>query len=117
LAFAQEEMGGGGGGRGGGGRGGGGGMGEGMGGGASMPRIQRQSKLEIFADKLKLKNEQKTDVEKILSNAMEKAAPVRNQLNQGRQVIAQAFLAKASEDDIKKLLADYATLSAQMTGM
>src|SRR2546423_965386 len=64
LAFAQagEEMGGGaggGGGRGGGGRGGGG-M-DSMGGGG-MPRMQRQSKLEMLADKLKLKNDQKSEV-------------------------------------------------------
>jgi|ERR1051326_3784129 hypothetical protein len=119
LAFAQagEEMGGGaGGGRGmsGGGGRGGGGM-DSMGGG--MPRMQRQSKLEMLADKLKLKNDQKSEVEKILSNAMEKAGPVRTQLNQGRSVIAQAMLSKASDADIKKLLGDYATLSTQMTGI
>ena len=120
LAFAQagEEMGGGGGGgrgmSGAGGRGGGG-M-DSMGGGG-MPRMQRQSKLEMLADKLKLKNDQKSEVEKILSNAMEKAGPVRTQLNQGRSVIAQAMLSKASDADIKKLLGDYATLSAQMTGI
>jgi hypothetical protein len=111
-------MGGGMGGGGGMGRGGGGnsGMGEGMGGGA-MPRQQRQSKADMLADKLKLKNDQKSEVEKILSNANEKAGPVRTQLTQGRQVIAQAMLAKASPEDIKKLLGDYATVSAQMTGI
>ena len=113
--------------------GGGGQMGEGMGGGSrggggseGMGRgdispggaIQRrQSKLDLFADKLKLKSDQKSQVETIFSSANEKAAPVRDQLNKGRQVIAQALLSKASDDDIKKLLADYATVSAQMTGI
>src|SRR5215471_16043794 len=84
LAVAQEDpMGGTGGmgGRGGGmgGRGGemGGGMGAGMGGGGGMPR--RQSKLEMFVDKLKLKNDQKDEIQRIFSSAMEKAAPVREQ--------------------------------------
>jgi hypothetical protein len=118
LACAQDDMGGMGRGGGGGmGRGGGGGgdMGGGMGG--NMPRPQRQSKADILADKLKLKNDQKSDVEKILSNANEKAGPVRTQLNQQRQAIAQAMLSKASPDDIKKALADYAAISAQMTGI
>jgi hypothetical protein len=106
-------------GRGGGGGGGGmgGDMGGGMGGGGAMPRAQRQSKADMLADKLKLKNDQKSDVEKILANANEKAGAVRTQLNQQRQVIAQAMLSKASADDIKKALADYAAISAQMTGI
>jgi hypothetical protein len=116
LACAQggETMGGGMG------RGGGGmdrGMGEGTGGGGAMPRPQRQSKADMLADKLKLKNDQKSEVEKILSNANEKAGPVRTQLMQQRQVIAQAMLAKAGPEDIKKALADYAIISAQMTGI
>jgi hypothetical protein len=98
------------------GRGGGGGgeMG-GMGGGGGMAR--RQTPFEMFADKLKLKSDQKSEAETILSAAMEKAAPVRDQLNKGRQVIAQALLAKAGDDDVKKLLNDYTAVSAQMTGI
>jgi len=99
------------------GRGGGGGMGDmgGMGGGGMRP--QRQSRMDMFADKLKLKNDQKEQVQQIFSAAMEKAAPVRDQLSKGRQVIAQAMLAKAGDDDIKKLLNEYASISAQMTGI
>jgi hypothetical protein len=122
LAFAQEDP------MGSMGRGGGGGMGRGGGGGAdmggamggtggggAMPR--RQSKLEMFVDKLKLKNDQKDDVQRIFSSAMEKATPVRDQLNKGRQVIAQAILSKASDDDVKKLMDQYAVDYAQMTGI
>jgi len=98
-----------------GGRGGGSGMGEGMGGG--MPRPQRLSKPEMLAEKLKLKNDQKPEIEKILSAAMERATPVRNAMIQQRQTIANAILSKASDDQIKKALAEYSTLSAQMTGI
>lgn len=94
---------------------GGGGMGESMGGGGMMPR--RQSKLDQLADKLKLKSDQKTEVEKILSAAMEKAGPVRDQLNQARRAVAEAMLNKASDDDVKKALEGYAAVSAQMTGI
>jgi hypothetical protein len=107
-----------------GGRGGGGGMGRGGGGmggdmGAmgGMPRAQRQSKADMLADKLKLKNDQKSEVEKILSNANEKAATVRGQLNQQRAMIATAMLQKASDEQVKKLFADYAALSGQMVGI
>jgi Spy/CpxP family protein refolding chaperone len=101
---------------GGGSRNGRGGMGDDMGGmGGMMPR--RQSRLEMLEDKLKLKSDQKAEVEKIFSAAAEKAGPVRDQLTKGRQVIAQAMLSKAGDDDIKKLLTDYATVNAQMTGI
>ena len=88
-------------------------MGEGMGG--SMPR--RMSKLELFAEKLKLKSDQKAQVEQIFSAAAEKAAPVRDQLNKGRQVIASAMLSKASDDDIKKLFIEYTGVESQMLGI
>lgn len=118
LVCAQDTMGGGGGGgRGGGGGGGMGGDMGGMGGGGGAPRAQRQSKADLLAEKLKLKNDQKTDVEKILSNANEKAGGLRTQLNQQRIAIATAMQQKAGEDQLKKLYADYAVLSAQMTGI
>src|SRR5215467_7027322 len=76
----------------------GGGMGGGEGMGGGMPR--RQTKFELFLDKLKLKSDQKEEVQRIVSAAMEKSAPVRDQLNKGRVVIAQAMLSKASDEDI-----------------
>ncbi|HXK01977.1 MAG TPA: Spy/CpxP family protein refolding chaperone [Verrucomicrobiae bacterium] len=110
-----------------GGMGQGGGMGEGMGGGSrgggmgenmgSMPMQRRQTRLEMFVDKLKLKSDQKSEVERILSASAEKAGPVRDQLNEARKAVANAILSKASDDDVKKVLADYATVSAQMTGI
>ena len=90
------------------------GMGENMG---SMPMQHRQTRLEMFVDKLKLKSDQKSEVERILSASAEKAGPVRDQLNEARKAVANAILSKASDDDVKKALADYATVSAQMTGI
>lgn len=91
------------------------GMGENTGG--NMQPARRQTRMEMFADKLKLKGDQKSDVERILSAAAEKASPVRDQLNEARKAVANAILSKASDDDIKKALADYASVSAQMTGI
>src|ERR1035438_3434116 len=73
--------------RGGGGMGGdcvgvGGGAGASMGGG--MPQGRRQSKQDMLFDKLKLSKDQKETAQAILSAAMEKAAPARDQLNKGR---------------------------------
>src|SRR5207248_512455 len=91
LACAQSSdegaggLGGGGGGGRGGGRGGmgGGDMGSSMGGG--MPRAK--SKLEQFTDKLKLNKEQQEQAQTILTEAAQKAAPIREQINRGRQAI------------------------------
>jgi Spy/CpxP family protein refolding chaperone len=101
LVSAQGKKGGGGG-------GGGGGMGPSM-----VP--QRPSKLEQFADKLKLTKEQKQDVQGMLSAAMEQAAPLRDQIDKGRVAIAGAMIEGKSGDDLKKLLDDYTSLAAQMT--
>jgi uncharacterized sporulation protein YeaH/YhbH (DUF444 family) len=109
--------------RGGGGSGGdeGGGMGGGRGGGgdmgAAMPQVRRLSKTEMLFEKLKLNKDQKEAAQTILSATTEKAAPTRDLLNKGRQVIANAMLRKATEDDIKKLMGEYAAVSATMTGI
>jgi hypothetical protein len=118
LAAAQ------GGGRGGGGGddgmpgGGGGGMGSGMEGGGGMPRAaQRQTKAEIFMDKLKLKDAQKEEAVKILMETAKKASPVAEQLSRGRQMIGTAILQKKSDEEIKQLTDLYSKISAQMTAL
>ncbi len=102
-------------------RGGGGGGEEGMGGGGGMgggmPQMRRQSRQDMLFDKLKLNKEQKEQAAQILSAAMEKAAPTRDSLSKGRIVIANAITGKASEDELKKMLGEYATVSATMTGI
>ena len=105
--------------RGGGGGGGGdeGGMGGGMGSMESNVQVRRQTRQEMLIDKLKLNKEQKEEAAKILSAAMEKAAPTRELLSRGRAVIANTITGKGSEEDLKKLLAEYATVSARLTGI
>ena len=113
LASAQGGRGGGGGGmdEGGGGRGMGGDM------GASMPRPQRQSKADMIADKLKLNKDQKEQMQTIFQAAMEEARPVSEQITKGREVIAGALIGGKSDDEIKKMLDQYAGLAAQMTAV
>jgi Spy/CpxP family protein refolding chaperone len=108
----------------------GGGMGEegGMGGGrdrggnmgemgSGMPRMQRQTREEQIADKLKLNKEQKEQLGAILSAAREKAAPIREALLKQKLVVAQAIGSNQSDEQVKKVLADYSAVAAQMDGM
>jgi len=48
---------------------------------------------------------------------MEKAAPTRDLLTKGRVVIANAITGKAGQDEVKKMLDEYAAVSATMTGI
>jgi hypothetical protein len=107
-----------------GGRGGGGDEGNiGIGGnpsagpGAPMPQMRRQTKQEMLFDKLKLNKEQKEEAAKILSDAMEKAAPARDLLNKGRIVIANNITGKGSEEDLKKMWGEFTSVNATMTGI
>ena len=120
LASAQrggggdEGFGGGGGGMDGMGRGAGGGTG-GMGGGG-MPRVVRPSKLEMFADKLKLTKDQKEELLKILSAGREEAMPLRQPIEQERVNITESIL-NGKADVLKKSLDNYAVLMAQMASV
>src|ERR1044072_1447376 len=89
LATAQDDIRGGGMG---GGRGGGmgGGRGGDMGGGAPMAR--RQTKAELFADKLKLNREQQEEAQKILSAAMERMGAVRMEMGSRKAKNAGAVI-------------------------
>ena len=119
AGFASAQIGGDEGGMGGGGGGGGGGRGGGGGGdmGGGMPQVRRLSKTEMLFEKLKLNKEQKEEAATILSAAMEKAAPTRDLLNKGRMIIANTITGKGSDDEIKKLLGEYASVSATMTSI
>jgi hypothetical protein len=116
LAFAQggggtgDDMGG----TGGAGGRGGGGMGDDTG---SMPRMQRQTPFDIFADRLKLNKDQKTEAQTVVVDAMKESAPLRQQLAQSRAAIANAILGGKSEDDRKKAMDAYTSLAAQVTGI
>jgi len=119
AAMASAQRGGGGGGEEGGagdGMGGRGGMGGGMGGGGGMPRMARPSKLEMFADKLKLNKDQKEELIKILSAGREEATPLRQPIEQERINVTESIL-KGNADLLKKSLDNYAVLMAQMAGV
>jgi len=104
IGGGEENGAGGMGGMGGGGGRGGRGGGNDMGGGMAQPR--RLTRVEMLFDKLKLNKEQK-----------EKAAPVREQLNKGRIVIANTITSKGSEEDLKNFMSEYTKVSAVMTGI
>ena len=106
---------------------GGGGMGDdmggtgGRGGGAGDDtggvRMQRQSLFDIFADRLKLSKDQKTEALTVVADALKESAPVRQQLMQAKLDLAKAMLSGASGDDLKKTTDTYASLAAQVTGI
>ena len=113
LAFAQ-----GGGGMGGDDTGGmGGGRGGGRGDDTGGMRIQRQTPFDIFADRLKLNRDQKTEALTILADALKESAPLRQQLMQGKLEMAKEMLNGVSEDDLKKTMDTYASVAAQVTGI
>ena len=114
LAFAQ-----GGGGMGGDDTGGMGGRGGGRGGGdaGGMPRMERQTPFDIFADRLKLNKDQKAEAQTVLVDATKELMPLRQQLAQSRAAIANAILGGKSEDDLKKTMDAYASVVAQETGI
>jgi LTXXQ motif family protein len=109
-----DEMGGGS--MGGNGRDRGGNLGE-PGGMSASARAQRQSREEQLADKLKLNKEQKEQLGTILSAAREKAGPIREALVKRRLAVAQAIGSNQSDEQMKKVLADYAAVAAQMDGV
>jgi hypothetical protein len=117
LASAQGSKGG----MGGGDMGSGGGMsgsgmnGGGMGGdtGGGMPRAQRQSRIDLIADRLHLNKDQKDQATKIFAAAQEEAAPLNEQVRTGRSAITTAILQGTSGDDINKMMAQFTDLMAQ----
>ena len=93
---------------------GGGGMGDDM---SSMPRVQRQTPFDIFAERLKLNRDQKTEAQTVLADAMKESEPLRQQLTKSREAIVNAMLGGASEDDLKKIMDAHASVVAQVTGI
>jgi hypothetical protein len=121
LSFAQGTMGGGGmnGGQMGGSGTGRGGAGMGgdtsMGGGGMRP--QRQSPFEVFADKLKLNKDQKTEALSILQDAAKEIGPVRDQMQQTRQNLAGALISGQTGEPVDQLIKAYAPLASQAAGI
>jgi hypothetical protein len=107
LAAAQGKNGG----------GGGGDMGADPSMSGGMPRAQRQSRLDIVADKLHLSKDQKAQAAAIFSSAQEEAAPINEQIRQGRSAIAGALIDGKTGDDINKMMAQFTELMAQKSAV
>jgi hypothetical protein len=103
------------------GKNGGGGAGGDMGADPSMsggmPRPQRQSRLDMVADKLHLSKDQKAQAAAIFSAAQEESAPINEQIKQGRNVITSALIDGKTGDEINKMMAQYTDLMAQKTAV
>ncbi len=105
LLAAQGKKGGGGGGN--------GGMGD-----MGMPRMQRQSRMDMIADKLKLSKEQKDEISKIFDNAQEKAAPLNEQVRNGRSKVTEMLISgKNSGDDWDTLMKAFTNVLAQQEAL
>jgi Spy/CpxP family protein refolding chaperone len=105
MAFAQRG-------------GGGGGMGgdtQGMGGGA--PRVVRLTKAEMFANQLKLNDEQREQAQQILNDALREAAPLRTLIDQVRTEIVAAMINGDGPDAVKKATDRLVEAEARLTGV
>lgn len=84
----------------------------------NMPMMrpsQRASRFDTIADKLKLSKEQKEEAAKIFDAAQEAAAPLNEQIGNGRKQIASAMMqSQASGEGYDKLMAAYTGVLAQM---
>jgi hypothetical protein len=80
-------------------------------------QVRSQTREDLLFDKLKLDKEQREEAARILSMAMEKAAPTRDLLTKGRITIANAITGKATDEDLKAILDAYTAANATMTGI
>ena len=78
--------------------------------------MQRLSKLEIFADKLKLNREQREEFSKALTAGMQEAGPIRQKIDAERVSIVQAILAgkPVSLEAFTSLMSDMAAVEAKV---
>jgi hypothetical protein len=114
LAVAQSQPGGGGGG--GGGRGGGGDPNMGVG-GFGRASYHKETQADQIANRLKLDNDQKMEVNTILEATMKDAAPIIQQVRKSRQDLANALLNGKSEADVAPLNEALRAAQFQMTGV
>ena len=79
-----------------------------------MPRVQRQSRLDMIGDKLKLTKEQKDEVIKIFDNAQEKAAPLNEEVRGSRSKLTALLIAgTTSGDDWNTVMTGLTSVLAQ----
>lgn len=95
-----------------------GGGGNNMGEMGEMPRAQRAARFDTIVEKLKLSKEQKEQAAGFFDAAQEAAAPLNEQLANGRKQIAGAMIGgQNSGDDFQKLMAAYTALLSQMANV
>ena len=81
-------------------------------------RSQRQSRIDMIADKLKLTKDQKDDISKIFDNAQEKAAPLNEQVRNGRSKVTELLIAgKNSGEDWDNLMKAFTAVLAQQEAL
>jgi Spy/CpxP family protein refolding chaperone len=84
---------------------------------SGMPRAQRQSRIDVVADKLHLNKDQKAQAASIFSAAQEEASPINEQIRQGRNAITSALIDGKTGDDINKMMAQYTDLVTQKSAV
>lgn len=78
------------------------------------PRMPRQSRIDIFADKLKLTKDQKDEATKIFDSAQEKATPLNDQVRNGRSKVTEMLISgKNSGPDWDSLMKAFTAVLAQ----
>jgi Spy/CpxP family protein refolding chaperone len=81
-----------------------------------MGRSSKPSPADLVVSKLKLTKDQTKEVETILEAANKEAAPLRQQLMQGRNALAGSMIAGKTED-VEKVQKAYAEAETQMTAL
>lgn len=83
-----------------------------------MPRQQRATRFDTIAEKLKLSKEQKEQAAGFFDAAQEAAAPLNEQIANGRKQIAGAIMGgQNSGENFDKLMAAYTTVLSQMANV
>src|SRR5260370_36396636 len=75
------------------------------------------TRLDRMSDALKLTKDQKKDVKAAMDDAQKEAAPIHEQMMQGRLAIAEAIAAGKSPEEIDKAVHSEADLDTQMTSI
>ena len=77
----------------------------------------QKTRLERFADMLKLNKEQESGAKKIFDAAQKEASTVRDEIQKSRSAIAVAILTKKPQADVDQLVSTYGGLVSQMTAI
>lgn len=83
-----------------------------------MPRVQRSTRFDTIAEKLKLNKEQKEQAAGFFDAAQEAAVPLNEEIANGRKQIAGAIMGgQNSSENFARLMAAYTAVLSQMAGL